>query len=474
MGIFKRLINSLKKEPISMEIVNPRDNLIIKAVETEEEKDLLTKYKEEYLSKLKSNVLSSIDLEIDELNKQMEMYTSLITGIILGLPKDAFLTQREKLDAQKDKTNLIIKARKLIKYLNDISSIKRNAEIKLLALEEVNREHRILNIFKRKALQSKITSLFLSVYSLNSSERGLILNSLACINEYKSLTEEDKKYLKSKEELTSGKELLLEMVKKVLPLEIVKFNGETFESIYEEIAYLEYLLETEVYRNKEVLPILMEKIRRIDVRDEDSLNQIEDLELRLRIFYEFGKNLVTEEMFQELYEKKFLILTRDIMDYNKYKNSFASLNGIEQKYYEGIIARKLEVVFSKENSVLSELLQNNARKGMKIISKIFKSKESNNVLDDILNSRSKLAFLLSFDRVETLESFFKNYMEDKNYYILNFEDPIFTWSAAIPYETVCKIALCEGYTNDNPFYNFYDLIKKSDSKEKMFIIYLKE
>lgn len=468
MKIFKRFMNSLKKEPISMEIVNPRDTLNIKDIETEEEQNLLTKYTEEYLSKLKGNVLSSIDLEIDELNKQMEMYTSLITEIILGLHKDAFLTEGEKLEAQKDKTNLIIKARKLIMYLNNISSIKRDAEIKLMALERINKEHRILNIFKRKALQSKITNLFLSVYSLNFSGRGLILNSLSCLNEYKSLTEEDKKYLESKGELTSRKELLLEMVKRVLPLEIIKSNGETFESIYEEIAYLEYLLEIEVYKHMDVLPVLIDKIRNIDISKEGSLEEIEDLELRLRIFYEFGKNLVIEEMFQELYEKKFLILTRDIMDYNKYKNSFRTINGMLcQKCYERIIARKIETIFSEYNTSLKELFKNNRRNGLKLISKIFKTKSDRDMFYDILKDTNKLAFLLFLEKRESLESFFKNYWVDKDSYTIffDFEEHIFTWASVIPYETACRILISIGLINYSPFCRLYNLTKKSSDKD---------
>lgn len=127
--------------------------------------------------------------------------------------------------------------------------IKRDAEIKLVALEEISKEHKVLRIIKRSALQSKISSLVFMLHSFNAGGQGLILESLATIQEYRNLSDEDKEKI-SENILYLRKRLLLVMVEANMPLELNKYNSETFETIYEEIAYLEHLLEIEVYTIK--------------------------------------------------------------------------------------------------------------------------------------------------------------------------------------------------------------------------------
>lgn len=466
MGIFDIFKRSEKQE-ISTEIVNPRDDLVLPQKEelTSDEINLLNKYKEDYLNRLKGNVLSSLDLEIDTLNNEIEMFRKLISNIIMGHPKDAFL-KPEEITEEKNKEDLIIKARKLIIYLNDILKIKRDAELKLIALEEIRKEHKILRFIKRNALQSKISSLVITLHTFNSTGRGLILESLACIQDYRNLTKEEKE-TKAQEKLNLRKKLLIVMLEVNMPLILTKFHKKTFETIYEEIAFLEHLLEIEVYKHKDVLQVLINKIKNINIKDANALRELEELEFKLRIFYEFGQNLVTDEMFQELYNKKFLILTKDIMDCNTYRTKFRGLKYIEQKCYEEIIAKKLEKVFSNQNSNLESILKNKAKRGMTLISQIFNLKKSKNLLYDILLDRKNLAFLLSFDSSLGIESFFKNFMVSRISYELelDFEQHIFTWTTLVPYETICKIAICEGYKNFNGFYEFYSLMQEAGVTE---------
>lgn len=117
MGFF----NLFKKKNVSREIVNPRDELVLPSKEslTSEELDLLSKYKKDYLNKLKGNVLSSLDLEIDTLSKDFDMYTSLISNVVMDVPKNGFYNE-EEITEEKSKIDLIVKSRKLIIYLNDI------------------------------------------------------------------------------------------------------------------------------------------------------------------------------------------------------------------------------------------------------------------------------------------------------------------------------------------------------------------
>lgn len=470
MNLFNFFKNILKKEQVSStEIMRIRDTISLPKREdlNSNEIELLNKYEQEYINLLNNKVLFSKDLDIDNLKNEMNMYLELILRLFKLDNDTSFIKVNENLE-EIEKLNLYIKSNKIIMYLEDILNLKKQVELRLLALEELLEKNRFYTITKKRAIKNKIENLSFAIHTFNTQGEALVVEGNAILNEIRnkySFNDFDNSLLEEKEKL------LIKMLKSVRPLELKYYLSLKFNSIYERIAYLERRLEILVYNHKNILLELNEKIKNFNIKKyKKKLEKFNELELKMRIFAEFGSDLVTKEMLDELYTLKFNIITENIIEtYDT--NYFTTMNYSEMECYQNLIMKRLERILMGKNPIFNIPLKDNYKEGITLFSSIFKNENNEYSFYDILNNHKLLAFLLSFDKL-TKYDFFRDFMIKKeDAKGIDFEEEIFTWDQMIPLETVCRLAIYENKLNVDPLYEFYYSLRKAITDENNMIPY---
>lgn len=424
-----------------------------------------------YSKILKKELIFSSDLEIDNMKKEMEMYINLIQKNFLDTEISPFENPTEFFN-ETNNIKLITKSNKLRIYLNDILNLEKQTELKLLALEKILKEDK-LSIRQRHAIENKIINLTTTIYVFKSQKEAISIEVKACINEYKNnITEVNQNIMNNV--LKDKKTILLKKLEYINPKKLEDYiKNYKFTSIYNEITYLEYILELEVYKNHPKLKKLLKDIHDFDIKktkslkDHDKFKEFNKLELGLTIFYEYGKNLVTIEMIEELYNLKFSIIKENLYDksFRFFEDYYKNLNYAEMEFYEKIIMSRINSILMGNNKVLTISLKEYNHLGIKLIAKILKNENNEYSFYDILNDHQKLTFLLSFDNI-TEKDFFSNYYVNRKDYNLDYEENIFLWTDYIPLETICRIAICENKTQENLYYEFFKLKIKSEEYQR--------
>lgn len=430
MKIFDYVKNLFKKENVnvSSDIANIKDIVKIRSRKDFDNYNLhlLDEYKKEYLDKLNTPVFFSGDLDTKTLEEEMKMYLELIVNLFLK--EDSVF---ENVDSFSEELNLIIKAKKKDSYLGDISNIIKQVELRIIALEEILSSTNTFSVIKRRALKNKIENLYVLINVFRTQGEAIFIDANANI---KMINE--KELVKDSDELVRNKRDLLEkMLSIMMPNKVAYYKSMSFNSIFEEIVYLEKELEIGVYKHKEVVSYIEEQLGR-GYTVNGSLKDIQDLELRIRVFSDYGRNLVSEELLDKLYNIKFKILTKDIVhSYNE--RNFENLNYVELEKYKDIIFKKISDILTGENKVLKDLLGEEYKEYVKMIVNVLKDGENEYDWYKILTNKFLLSFLLSLESEKGILEFFR-FTKDKksNYDKYGFDDEIFTWEEEIPFESI--------------------------------------
>lgn len=374
------IIKNLLKSNNSLDIININNAINIPTREIFKNNNNIlnniNKYKNEYINTLHKFKSIKYSKE-NEFQNNFSMYLELIFNIIYKTDSD---TQNYKY-----KSNVI----KLYLYLDELNKLELENTEKLIALNELRNE-------KRLKINSNI---------LNDELNKLISNYIIFKSQTVAVHNETKNYILNsgnKEENTS------EMYKEYSNLfstasEFINIDylNSVNTSIENKTALIEKELELYVYKHKNIISELnneLKLISEIEINNSNyyiTLERIKYIEKIYILFNTYGRNIITNEMFENLYKIKFNILTYDINE--AHTTPFLLVNSDEMKYYEKIVMDKINDLitsdkYNDEIMYIKSYLKND---------KVYDPEE-------ILKNKVKLSFLLDLEKDNGINYFFEN------------------------------------------------------------------
>ncbi|MBQ8892368.1 MAG: hypothetical protein IJ068_05875 [Bacilli bacterium] len=473
--------------------------------------NLIDKYKEIYKQRLYKKILTSHDLQIEDLAIEMNMNIDLLLNATI-----------DESDFKKEEFENIIKYLKLKLYLAEITKLDNKNKMMLIALSELQNDIRYLfSKNKRNAIFNEINILIINMNIFASQKRALELeiNSYLLNVELPEFIEEDFERRRNKNYMRYGLSEILgyenyklnqekrfidnalnyldmvsKMIKKVCPK--VYDNIEFYEkSTIKKIVLYERFLEIYVYKNKNQIEELNQKIEKLKQLNitydnyEDIVLELENINFSFQIFMKYGKKLVKDEYLYKLYNIKFNLITFEInkKGYKKFGTNlyyeFAK-NKNEFEFYKKIVSNKIANIINgkspvahifEENDLLKELL--------KILIPLFKTGRYFD-FDKVLMNRELLSYLLAFDNEIRFKELYNISYHDldlfKSYdpsdlikdYNLNFYSSSLETTPELSLKTICWFIDLNLNMKEKikipSFYKIYNLYKKTKKNENMY------
>ena len=442
MNVFSIVRNLFKKKETGITKIGDNVNVRSRSDLSDFDVQKLDVFKKEYLDKLRNRILFSGDLDENEFKTTMDMYIELVLNLFL---KE--FSEFESIEEYSEQLYLVLKSKKLGLYLHDILGVINEIELRIIALDEILSEVNSFNVSKRRAINNKLENMLLLFHTFQVQREAIFRDAVSNIK----LASTQNEILDEKMVLEK-RDRLFKMFSIMLSNRIPYFRSDNFESVLDEVAYLERELEIGVFKRKDVIKFIEDTINTCSLNSV-TLKDIEELELRIRVFSDYGRDLVSGELLDKLYKIKFDVVTRDIVkSYDE--NYFKNLSFIEIDKYKEIIFSKINDITMGNNEVLTKAFGKDYGYYARIIVDVLKDGDVQFDFYKILTSKFLLSFLVSLDSAKGILDFFR-YTKDKksNYSKYYFDQPEFVWEEEIPYESIFDIAGdCDS--------NMYKLYKK--------------
>ncbi len=311
---------------------------------TPEEQEYVSKLKEEYL-KFYENEDNYISLDC-ELFNEIKMYQDLALDI---MHKDHF----------GNIVNSIIDSKKLVYYSHKITEINNTLKYKYIALNGLRKDKKYLT--KHMGLyvlgKRKINILKALDYQINIINNMFVIadkqifdyNAKAIANYPKNIDETTKNELNDR---------YIEVEKDYQDLFNSSIELDDSISIADEITYMEILIDKFIYENKDLINKLKEQLdiiafnEIIDAKEQQAkISNLKKIKMYYHIFSKYGRNLITKDDFNDLYQIIFNVYTYFPISsgFTEYFNKEA--NKDELILYSKIIKAKSEVFILKQSKV---------------------------------------------------------------------------------------------------------------------------
>ena len=403
-----------KNKIFNTEIVNNTSSKIPSFEElTTKEQEYVSNLKEEYL-KFYENEDNYINLD-NELFNEIKMYQDLALDI---MHKDHF----------GNIVNSIIDSKKLAYYSQKITEINTTLKYKYIALNELRKDKKYLAKYMGLYVlgKRKINILKALDHQMNIISNMFVIadqkitDYCACaIANYPKNINENTKY-----ELENRYNKVEKDYKKLFNSSI---NLDDSISIADEITYMEILIDKFIYENKDLIKKLKEQLDIIafnEIIDEKEqrakISNLKKIKMYYLIFYKYGRNLITKDDFNELYQIIFNVYTYFIFK-SDFISYYQTLNeGNEKIFYTSIVNSKVELFKMKKSPIFNAnyLYSNDV---YKCLTQIL---ENSSV---ILNDEFNFSLLLSLDYEKGINNFFDfraknkipNIFSDSNKYLRN-------------------------------------------------------
>ena len=403
-----------KNKIFNTEIVNNTSSKIPSFEELPtKEQEYVSNLKEEYL-KFYENEDNYINLD-NELFNEIKMYQDLALDI---MHKDHF----------GNIVNSIIDSKKLAYYSQEITEINNTLKYKYIALNELRKDKKYLT--KHMGLyvlgRRKINILKALDHQMNIISNMFVIadqkitDYCACaIANYPKNINENTKY-----ELENRYNKVEKDYKKLFNSSI---NLDDSISIADEITYMEILIDKFIYENKDLINKLKEQLDIIafnEIIDEKEqrakISNLKKIKMYYLIFYKYGRNLITKDDFNDLYQIIFNVYTYFIFK-SDFISYYQTLNeGNEKSFYTNIVNSKVELFKMKKSPIFNAnyLYSNDV---YKCLTQIL---ENSSV---ILNDEFNFSLLLSLEYEKGINNFFDfraknkipNIFSDSNKYLRN-------------------------------------------------------
>jgi len=450
---------------------------------------LIDEYKNQCIDILsKDRHFFSNDLDSDKLKKRNQMYVDLL-GYIFYKDEDTNSFYRDfKKGNSVDTVDTIIQTTKIDLYLNSISELDRKITARIIALKEILEKKTFSKRFRRDCIRNeRIESIKNEIYNLSICLEIIRNQKTACEMEKESylnlIDSKDDTILDEEEKelfLNDKLKKLLEIIKAIFPNGVYQLSS----NVVLDIAIFEKMLEEYVYTHKTEIDKLYEELNELyqaektEGNREELLEKIKILEIKFKVFDEFGKNIVTDIDIHNLYSTKFEILTTGI---NKMSASPIDLNSDEKeiKTYQELVMKRIECIVTKCNRNLETIFDENIKVATLIIVNVLKEGKDKFNVNNILETQKLLAFLLAFDNERGLKKFFDECRVDNTIlkYIFrkkSISDDYIIFENLVPYSTVFRIvsAHCMNEEEDEKnifalfdIHNLYSIATISDGSE---------
>ena len=394
-----------KNKIFNTEIVNNTSSKIPSFEElTTKEQEYVSNLKEEYL-KFYENEDNYINLD-NELFNEIKMYQDLALDIMY---KDHF----------GNIVNLIIDSKKLAYYSQKITEINNTLKYKYIALNELRKDKKYLA--KHMGLyvlgKRKINILKALDHQMN------IINNMFVIADQKiidyctcAIANYPKNIDKSTEKALNERYIEVEKDYKDLFNSSIELDDSI--SIADEITYMEILIDKFIYENKDLINKLKKQLdiiafnEIIDAKEQqEKISNLKKIKMYYLIFNKYGRNLITKDDFNDLYQIIFNVYTYFPISsgFTEYFNKKA--NKDELILYSKIIKGKSEAFILKQ----SKIFETNkvSDKAYSLFLKIFNLTESDEIyknmfIYDDFNIKyfPNVELLLSLDFVDGIDKYF--------------------------------------------------------------------
>ncbi len=466
-GVFRNLYNNLfnKNQVNSTEVVNLVDTLIIPKREnlSEQYVKMLDTFKSEYVDKLRHRVLFSGDLDIDGVRQDMDMNIELLRDILSKEVGTSIFSVVNSETVDTMQVNYMVRASKMELYLDHILELEREVKLRILALDEILKEKVFFSLIKKNAIRNKLDNLRFLGHVFQNQVFASINEIKASIKEMETL-QFTKDLDDCSEEVSSKMMELLSMLNVVAPDKCEEVKVSEFTSPYLKMAYIERELELYVYNHKNDVQVLEREVRNYTVfypfYSYDEVKSLSDsLENKLRVFYEYGKDLVSKELLFLFYSKKFECISHMFWRNSNYNIHLSTnINYIELEFYTECVMNIIQKIITYSDMDAKEI---------KLFTKALKNNNNEYDFYDILTSK-KIFLVLSLDH-GCINNFFDNFRFEKSEFdgLLNFYEDVFGWEDELSFDALNMVIQSEQLEDKFPlfkFYNYYKSKRNSDSK----------
>ena len=314
----------------------------------------LTTEEQEYVNKLKEEYLNFYDTEDNHINldnelfNEIKMYQELALDIMYN-------------DHFGNIVNSIIDSKKLVYYSHKITEINNTLKYKYIALNELRKDKK--HLAKHMGLyvlgKRKINILKALDHQMNIINNMLIIANqkitdycaCAIANYPKNIDEPTEKELNDR---------YIEVEKDYKDLFNTSINlGDNLTNT-DKTTYIEILIDKFIYENKDLIDKLKEQLDLIANSEIENIvvqiNVIDNLmkiKMYYNIFNKYGRNKLTKEDFEDLYQIIFNAYTYfpsfSYFNFSRYYNSITDNN--EKEFYRSIIDSKLVLLKLKQSPI---------------------------------------------------------------------------------------------------------------------------
>lgn len=415
-------------------------------------------------------ILTSIDLNSVELQENMKLYIKLLLNILMKDVRNNTLDDIVALTYKTDKAESSIELAKIKLYHSKIKEMEEEAVLRLMALKEIYIKDVFLSLNKKNCIYCEINNLTSAYLIFINQKRAIELEIDSYLKNINTLANEN--LADEYEYLNYRKDELDILLNEVLPDAKLKDNHRKISKSLR-IALMEHDLEVFAHQYQDDLIKLKQDLNAISKENftienrETLLIRIRKLELRYKVFANFGRNFVSEDEINSLYELKFKILALDIIDFSELVKQ-EKVNFMELECYFKIIDKKIEDILKNENQNLKEVFYENTIQAITLIAEILKSNNEYSAWK-ILTDKEKLGLLLSFDSCNGLENFFKNFKVSRDEYShLDFHEKMFKWEENISLEVVLWLMENDESQDKTDLFKLYKLLQNSNGDRNEF------
>ena len=314
----------------------------------------LTTEEQEYVNKLKEEYLNFYDTEDNHINLDNELFNEIKTYQELAL--DIMYN-----DHFGNIVNSIIDSKKLIYYSHKITEINNTLKYKYIALNELRKDKK--HLAKHMGLyvlgKRKINILKALDHQMNIINNMLIIANqkitdycaCAIANYPKNIDEPTEKELNDR---------YIEVEKDYKDLFNTSINLNDNLTNTDKTTYIEILIDKFIYENKDLIDKLKEQLDLIANSEIENMvvqinliDNLKKIKMYYNIFNKYGRNKLTKEDFEDLYQIIFNVYTYfpsfSYFNFSRYYNSITDNN--EKEFYRSIIDSKLILLKLKQSPI---------------------------------------------------------------------------------------------------------------------------
>lgn len=434
--------------------------------------DFLDEIKNKYIQILSSKrLVFSKDLNYGNLRLDMSMYYELIMNLINDCEKSEYFLNATSYIIGTKKLDYMVLMGKLNSYFASLKNLEAETIIRLVALKEILDEKDFLSPLKKNSIREELNNLSSTYISLRTQRIAIKVEVDRFLTEYEVLESEEFENNEVEDELINSRcQSLRDMISVLDYAEFDKNNLN--ENSNANIIFMEEILERYVYNHKNEARELRDKLNDLSRYLKDNLELenisgiIRELEIKTKVFFLYGRNLITEEDIFNLYRLKFACLTRNYM--KEKVDLVTDVSHIELECYQEVITQKISDILMGHNSNFNGIFKTTYKDtvlyAIKIFTNIIKEDGIEFSFWNIINNRQLLGLLVAFDKRDGLKEYFDNIMVEKKEYLstVDFHEDIFKYNLAVPLSTVFDALYYSGEETFSPSYDLYKMMKEQE------------